>query len=317
MNMRDRIRDLFPGDENKEVRHQLYSTPNLLKSDHLTDDQLRSLAGQVPPPESEHPEPEPKVGEIMTPDREAEIVHEKAQALVRTAQPVIVETAEQYQAAAMAFAAIKKMRADNEKKRKELKEPILESGRRLDATFKATDDLLAQEQARYETPMVGFKTREREALQREADARARVIRDEQERLQREADAARADLERAKAEKAKLQEDPFLALIHGEDAESKVQEAYEETRQAIIAVAQVPKKIESDVTPVMAAGTRVSYPWVWEVTDPDLVPRELCSPDPVKINAKVRSLKAANDNIKLLEPIPGLNIHEDVRIGGGR
>jgi hypothetical protein len=76
--------------------------------------------------------------------------------------------------------------------------------------------------------------------------------------------------------------------------------------------QAEKVLDAPVAPVQVApAVRVEKPegqshielWQGRVVDPDLVPRELCSPDPVKINKKAKMLKG-----KAVDP--GI-IYEDV------
>ena len=60
-NTKAQIAALFPGEENKGVRHRLYSTPDLLKGT-WTDDQLRALAAEEPAAPVEEPTPDPTCG---------------------------------------------------------------------------------------------------------------------------------------------------------------------------------------------------------------------------------------------------------------
>ena len=60
------------------------------------------------------------------------------------------------------------------------------------------------------------------------------------------------------------------------------------------------------TPVATKGVSTRSVWTYEITDPDLVPRELCSPDPRKIQAAVD---------QGLRSTPGVRIYEtsEVRV----
>lgn len=55
-------------------------------------------------------------------------------------------------------------------------------------------------------------------------------------------------------------------------------------------------------PAQMQGASVRFEWGFEVTDPDLVPRELCTPDPDKIKAKIWY---ADTPHKEPLPIPGI------------
>lgn len=111
---------------------------------------------------------------------------------------------------------------------------------------------------------------------------------------RTAEARRIEaLERQKTEAIKLHSESKGADIPV--AGAMVVEAKEEVRKA---EAIVPKTVETS-----SGAARFTTKLVIEVTDPDLVPREFCSPDSVKIRA------AANGGAR---SIPGVLIREEKR-----
>jgi len=326
--IRARVSELYPGDspEMKAVRHRIYSTPNLLASDP-SDDAIRAAAQMADSPETPEVPVNPQsaaplVGEVLTAEEQTALVKRQAVEIAAKAQPVIVKTAEDYEQASLGFAAIQKLRADNEAKRKKLKAPILESGRLLDAEFKATDEILAKEQSRYETPMVAFKQAEREALRKQEADRQAILAAETARLQAEADAALVLLEQAKQTEA----DPFLSALAADDYDdapvvSPVALATMQAKDAIRAVAMAPRALAATLpaaAAITATGTKTSYPWLVEVVDPGQVARVFCSPDESKLGALAKRLKAElNDDITKINPAdyPGLHIYESIRIGG--
>ena len=317
---KERIRALFPGDEFKGLRHSLFVVPDFLKSDP-TDEQIQEQARIITG--APKPEPAPEVaqdnptleGEILGPEAAAEAIERKAQSIATQAAPVVVQTAQDYEQASLGFAQIKKMLADNEKDRVKLTAPILQVKQNIDDRFKAAEKILQLELQRYEVPMLAFKTREREAL-REQEAEAKRIRDAA-----EAEAKRIKDESAEALRQATQAvisapNPFLAAILEDDLE----EAKDNFRDAIHESAEVVKNVAlpaNYIVPVTAVGSKTSYPLVWEITDPTLVPRNLCSPNPVLLNALMKVLRKDFPDITKLSPgaYPGISIKEQIRIGG--
>jgi len=69
-------------------------------------------------------------------------------------------------------------------------------------------------------------------------------------------------------------------------------------------------------PVVADGVKTTTSWAYEITNPALVDRSLCSPDTVKINAYIKNLRAQLDkDITKLGTTPGLRIYEQTKLGG--
>lgn len=334
---KSRIGELFPGDENKKVRHALYSDKGLNEMLCPTDDDIINVAvkslspdGTIPNvPTPAKPEASPvKEGEVLDASSEAKKIHKDALTLVAESKPLVVNTAEDYLRAEKDFAVIKKMIDDNEAKRKVLKAPILEAGRLIDAEFKAAQVVLEAELERRSTPMKAFKLREREELREQEDAKQKAIAEATAEAQRKADEAKANLEATRkaeetiAASVSSEQDPFLAALMQDDLENasaKVAEAVVETREALVSVAMAPQRVEvaTTKTAVVGSASRVSYPWLIKVVDEDKVDRSLCSPDTKKITALSKSLKEKFDgDIRKLIPedYPGLEITEDVRIG---
>ena len=327
--VRDRIRTLLPGDEYKAQRNHLYSKPDFLKS-NPTDEQIMAEAEFILPMEK-LAEVKAQVGEIVPADLAPVAIRAEADRAVTglvlpaKGQVVVVNTADDYQEADKGYASLKSIKAELESKRKKLKEPVLDLGRYIDGKFKDATALVDAEIARYEQPMLAFKTREREQLRAQETERLRLEAEaekERQRLVREAeDSARAELEAAKEKLAEVEEDPFLAAL----MEGSVPAAREEVKEAMRNVALAPQRVvmpevvmPNYVAPVTAVGSRTSYPWVVEVVNEGEVERIHCSPDPSKLNALGKYLKATlHGDITKVEPgkYPGLKIKEEIRLGG--
>lgn len=92
------------------------------------------------------------------------------------------------------------------------------------------------------------------------------------------------------EARRAQEAERAALI----AEARLEEAPEVLKNTLVAASTV-------VIP-LARSTPIDH-WVFEITDPDAVPRAFCSPDPTKIGATVAALKDHT-------AIPGVRAYND-------
>jgi hypothetical protein len=311
--VRERIKELFPGDENGPLRHSLYSTPNLLSSSP-TDDQIQMAAVDAitPVPGSAPSLPQEnngtKQGEILDADQ----AYHGALALVTPPAPMVVKTPEDYELASRFFGGIKKALAELEAERVRQKAPLLQAERDLDAKYKIPSDMLNTALSFVEPPMKAFKMAELETQRQAAMVRDKAIQDARAAAHAEVDAARDRL--AAAHRVAEEEvDPFLAALAQED----IVAAQVETRQALVAVATAPSRVSlpSAIAPVVATGSKTTYRWDWEFFDESLVERSLCDPSTRKINAHVKNLKlqSGSDLSKIAQPL-GIRIFENVSLG---
>lgn len=79
---------------------------------------------------------------------------------------------------------------------------------------------------------------------------------------------------------------------------------EAVEKAVEAVEKKPIVAKSTVKSLDATSSIRSY-WKYEITNPDVVPRELCEPSPKKINAMVKKLKE-----KAVNKYPGIRVYQD-------
>lgn len=295
--VRNRIREMYPGDEHKALRNRLYSKPGFLAS-NPSDEMIREEAGWGDAIDGEI------IGKDAKPDAPATIPQ----------IPATIHTAEEYTQASEIYGKLSKMLRDSEAKRKELTRPILDAKAKIDDEFKAANAPIEAAVKQLDSIMKDFKARERETLREVEAERQRVIQMETANAQAEAEARRAELD-AIRERISVNQDPFLAALLEEDRA----EAMEAAKDAIRNAAMVPARISLPAAqPVKAEGSRVTYDWVWEVTSEDEIPRELLSLDPKKMNARVKDLKASLDgDITRIKPedLKGFIIKEIPRIGG--
>ena len=325
--MRDRIRNLLPGDEFKAQRHALYSKPDFLIL-NPTDEQILAEIEFILPAEKVA-EVRTKAPEIIPADIDPAGLRARADStvtglnLASAGKPVIVATAADYQEADKGYAAAKAIKKSLESERKRLKAPVLDLGRYIDGRFNEAEALVDAELARYEAPMLVYKAKERETLRAQEVERQRLEAQAEAERVRLADEARQEAERAlevaKANLEAIEEDPFLAAL-----DLDIPAAREEVKDAMREVILAPRRIEAQpvilpdyVAPVTAAGSRTSYPWRVEVVDEATVAREYCSPDNSKLLALGKYLKATVGDINKVEhgKFTGLRITEQIKLGG--
>ena len=312
--IREVVREMYPGEENKALRNQIYKEPGFLASDP-GDAEIHALAAKILGQKTPAPEvaaPEPPFGLTASIDDP----YPEVRALVATLPlQVVVVTAADYAEADKWFAAIKKMLKAVEERRIEAKQPYLEKCQDIDAQAREAKDFLNLALKPVEEAMVGFKAREREVLREQEAEKLRLQREAEAEAQRLRDEAAAKLREA-TETALAEEDPFLAALAADDVEAARGEVLTAAREAVALLAAPPLPT-GYVAPVTAAGSRTSYPWVVEVVNESQVDRAYCSPDSRKLNALAKLLKEQLGDIRNVNPsnYPGLVIKEDVRIGG--
>lgn len=193
---------------------------------------------------------------IPIPSHEAE---ERAQRALDNARSVNIVTVEQYEAGAAELQAIKGKWREIDDARKEMKRPIDEAAKRVQAFFSKPLAFLEQAESIIKSKLVAYQN-EQERLRREEQRKAE-------------EAARKERERLEAQAAKAA------------ASGKVEKAEQIAERAAAVVAPV---IQREAPKV--AGIKTREVWQFEVTDPSAVPREYCSVDETKIRKVVGALK---------------------------
>ena len=135
---------------------------------------------------------------IPPPLAEAQSAKAEAEVILSITQAFKVESAEDFQAANVELQAIKNKAREIEKKRTELKAPILEAGRKVDELFKPALTVLKAAEDAIKGQMISWQ-REQERIRREAEEAARKEIERAERARIKAMASGDATKVAKAE----------------------------------------------------------------------------------------------------------------------
>lgn len=206
------------------------------------------------------------------------------------------------------------------------KAPVLEAGKKIDATAKDFTAKLEAEIARVGKIVLGYQEEQhRKAAEAERKAREEAARLERERLAAEAEARRREEEaRAEAERKRreAEEADRRAQQTGElaldavaanaqaEAEAAAKAAAEAAAQAAAAAAApvvVPLVVVPPPPPKLA-GLRQREVWVFDVTDPLALATQ--RPDLVTITPKTREITAALDKGEI---VPGIRARKEARL----
>lgn len=185
--------------------------------------------------------------------------------------------------AADALRALSGLCKEVEAIRKEIKAPVLELGKKIDAIASDFIGSVSTEKARLETALGTYQAAEL----RKADAARRAAQEEADRLAREAAKAQREAERA---------------TNGGEQDRTQQVAAEAETKAIEA-----RVAAAEIAPVKPAGVAVRQPWKFEVTDINALFKarpDLCIIEPN--NAAIRAQIPHNQNI------PGLRIWQEAK-----
>lgn len=233
---------------------------------------------------------------LPAPDQDAQTLNltTEAKCLTRDLADLQVHDDDSDARAAQGLVDARRVYAGLEARRKALKEPALEYGRKVDSYYKAAQDPLEVAADALKLRSRDYKLRvaaEAEKRQREAEKRAAEAAAEAERLRREQEAAAAQPAGGAAPAPEV--DPFDVLAAQMAAE-----------QAAAIAAQ---PAAAPVTKHYAAGggsAGLKKVAKWELVDLAAVPREFLVLDEKRINAIVRDAKlAAPDTVK----IPGIRV----------
>jgi hypothetical protein len=309
MTTKDRIGELYPGEENKSVRAKLYRIPDFLKFDQPDDEIHREAANCG----AAKPEPKALEGEVVAGDDQ-----QISKDIALLPKGLVIVTADDYEKASLQFASGMRIKKQIEANRKAMTAPILAAKKNIDDLAKARTAELDAVLDPIKVAMTAFKVAERDMLRDQEAERQRILDVEKTRLMAEADAAKAILVESQKEETAKAEDPFLAALDDDYAPSVVSDRVAAVEEALRAVALVGVRtvLPEMQAPVTATGSRVSYPWKIIILDPNLVPRHLCTPDPSLLIAEARRLKDEVGDIRNVNPgdYPGCKVVENVSIG---
>lgn len=234
--------------------------------------------------------------------------------------PKVITCPDTRQEVATALADVNRLLKEVEKGRTEVKAPVLAVGRTIDATAEEFSAPLAVAQKRLQT-ILTEDAKEQARIAREAEEKRQA---ELRRQQTEAAAKQAEIDRQarEAEQARLAAERAEREAKTADARAAAQEAARKAAEESSALAaQKEKEAEaarlqqaellrapSPAAP-KAAGTAVSNPWVFDVTDI----KALHAARPELVDLVVRR----NDIITRIRQgereIPGLRIYQDTKV----
>lgn len=231
-----------------------------------------------------------------------------------------------YVAAADLLAEAKRLIRSVENARSEAKAPVLEAGKRIDATAKEFIVKLDAEVTRITNLVLRYREEQhRKAAEAERKAREEAARIERERLAAEAEArrreeaARAEAERKRreAEEAdrraqqtgELALDAAAANAQAEaDAAAKAAEQAAAQAAAAAAAPVVVPLVVIPPPPPKIAGLRQREVWVFVVTDAMALATQ--RPDLVTVTPKTREITAA---LERGETVPGIQARKEARL----
>lgn len=212
---------------------------------------------------------------IPRPDSSALV---NAQTLLSSAESYAVTTPAQYEEAASMLKHIKGKAKDLDEERKAMTKPLDDSKKRIMEFFSKPLDFLARAEHAVKRGMIAY-TEEQDRLRREEQRKAdEAARKEQDRLKKQAEKAAAAGKTEKAQEIEQRAEMVVAPV----------------------ISREPPKI---------AGQSMREAWLFEVTDPSLVPREYMSVDEKKIRGVVQSLKGETK-------IPGVRVYSEKRLASG-
>jgi hypothetical protein len=253
-----------------------------------------------------------------------EAIRLKDEALARSALIGLVNDAESNKEATGAMIDLKRVIAATEKTRKEVKEPILELGRKVDEAAKKFSAELVEEFNRLSRCSADFQTAELERVK--AQEQARQL--EAERIERERLEAQREIERqrlASEAELKAKADAEIAAARGIAAKAEAEARAKAERERIAREAEARSAAENArraveleiATPppqVKAAGQSVKPTWCWEITDLWTLAR--MHPGLVEITPRKREINEVVEmqaNAGATPQVAGLRIWSEVKV----
>lgn len=215
--------------------------------------------------------------EVTVPMPEAGI-SEGAQKLLAHAEALRIVTSQDYEVAGAALLALNKRQGEVEAMRVALKRPVDQAAAAIQALFKPPLDVFDRAKAILKRK-IGNYAQEQERLRREEQRKAE--------------------EKARKERERLEEQARKA-----EASGKTEKAAQLEQRASTVVAPVISR-----EPPKVAGIQLRETWLFEITDPSLVPREYLVVDESRVRKVVGALKKDCN-------IPGVRVWSEMKPAAG-
>lgn len=211
-------------------------------------------------------------------DPEVQELTTQSEALLALSSTYRVATQEQYAGAGDELKRVKAAQKKLDVLRKSMTVPIDAAKKAIMDLFRAPEDRLARAESGIKRAMIAY-SEEQERIRREEQRKAdEAARKERERVEAQ---ARKAAESGKVEKAEQLEERAAAVV------------------APVIQREAPK----------VSGVNMRDAWLFEITDPNLVPREYLVVDESKIRKIVGALKGDTT-------IPGVRVYSEKRMAAG-
>jgi len=244
---------------------------------------------------------------------------DRTRAITAASAVTAVTTAAEQATAVTALRSLKALGIQVEKSRKEAKAPVLELGRRIDATAETFLRDITVEDPRVTALLTAYEVEQRRiAAEAEKVRQAEVARLAEEERQKQAEIQRQIAEAQKqqrqareaAQNAESREELADAARKAEAAKAellKLGVTMQRSEDAVIVAQSVPAPVAAPPRPT---GTTVRQPWNFEVTDIKALLD--AAPDLVEITPRRNQIL---DRIRAgTREIPGLRIYQETKVG---
>lgn len=244
---------------------------------------------------------------------------DRTRAIAAASEVTAVTTAVEQATAVTALRALKALAKQVETSRKEAKAPVLELGRRIDATAETFIRDITVDDARVTALLTAYEV-EQQRIAAEAE---KVRQAEVARLAEEERKKQAEIQRQIAEAEKQQSEAREAAQNAESREELAEAArkaeaakaellklgvtMQRSEDAVIVAQSVPVPVAAPPRPT---GTTVRQPWTFEVTDI----RALYNARPDLCDITPRRSVILAEIAQGLRQLPGLTIRQETKVG---
>jgi DNA polymerase III alpha subunit (gram-positive type) len=244
---------------------------------------------------------------------------ERTRAIAAASSVSVVTTAAEQATAVTALRSLKALTKQVEASRKEAKAPVLELGRRIDATAETFLRDITVEDARVTALLTAYEVEQRriaaeaeKVRQAEVDRLAAEERQKQSEIQRQiAEAEKQQREaREAAQNAESRDELAAAARKAEAAKAellKLGVTMQRSEDAVIVAQSVPVPVAAPPRP---AGTSVRQPWTFDLTDI----RALYNARPDLCEITPRRSVILAEIAQGLRQLPGIVIRQETKVG---